>query len=192
MTTTAAAAERLYRRAMEIEALKFGDFTLTSGQKSTFYFDGRLLSLDPEGSDLISQEFLKAIRQSGAEAFGGPAVGAVPIVGALTLRSWQEGAGLSGFFVRSEAKKHGMGRQVEGSVLPGMKVAVFDDTVSTGGSLFIAVDAIQEYGCEIVLVLAVMDRNQGGSAELARRRLPFYRMWEATPEGKIIVDAGIK
>lgn len=190
--TTAAAVQRLYERAMEIEALQFGEFTLTSGQKSSFYFDGRLLSLDPEGSDLISQEFLKAIRESGAEGFGGPAVGAVPIVGALALRSWQERAGLTPFFVRSEAKQHGMGRQVEGAVKPGMKVAVFDDTVSTGGSLFTAVDAIQEFGCEIVLVLAVLDRNQGGSSELARRGLPFYRLWEATPEGEIVVDPGIK
>lgn len=190
--TTAAAVQRLYERAMEIDALQFGDFTLTSGQKSSFYFDGRLLSLDPEGSDLISQEFLKAIRKSGAEGFGGPAVGAVPIVGALTLRSWQERAALTPFFVRSEAKQHGTGRQVEGAVKPGMKLAVFDDTVSTGGSLFTAVDAIQEFGCEIVLVLAVLDRNQGGSSELANRGLPFYRLWEATPEGKIVVDPGIK
>ena len=180
-----ALAERLYERAIELDALRFGEFTLTSGQKSSYYFDGRLLSLDPEGSDLISKAFLAEIVGAGAEAFGGPTVAAVPIVGALALRSRLEGAPLTGFFVRPEAKQHGAGKQIEGSLKSGMRVAVFDDTVSTGGSLLSAIDAVQEFGCQVVLVLAVLDRRQGGSAELARRGLPFFRLWEADDAGKV-------
>ena len=84
-------ATRLYDRAMELDSLKFGDFTLSSGQKSPYYFDGRMLSTDPEGADLISQAFSMAMDDSGAEAFGGPTVAAVPIVGALALRSHLDG-----------------------------------------------------------------------------------------------------
>ncbi|MDA0677077.1 MAG: nicotinate-nucleotide adenylyltransferase [Chloroflexi bacterium] len=185
MVQTGTGAERLLERAKELGALEFGDFTLTSGQKSKYYFDGRRLSLDPEGSDIISKLFLDAIRDAGCEAVGGPTVAAVPIVGSLVLRAWQEKANITGYFVRPEKKGYGMGRQIEGSVKPGMKVAVFDDTVSTGGSLLQAIDAVQEFGCEVAAVLCVLDRKQGGSDEVKRRGLPFISFWEATPEGDV-------
>ncbi len=180
-------ATRLLERAKELDALRFGDFTLSSGQKSTYYFDGRLLSLDPEGADLISAAFLEIARNSGAQAVGGPAVAAVPITGALVLRSRLEGHPLTGFFVRSEAKKHGAGKQIEGPVKPGMAVAVFDDTVSTGGSLLQALDAIQEFGCKVVVTISVLDRQQGGSDELRRRGLRFTPLWVAGADGTIRV-----
>ena len=185
MVQTGTGAERLLERAKELGALEFGDFTLTSGQKSKYYFDGRRLSLDPEGSDIISKLFLKAITDAGCEAVGGPTVAAVPIVGSLVLRAWQEKANITGYFVRPEKKGYGMGRQIEGSVKPGMKAAVFDDTVSTGGSLLQAIDAVQEFGCEVAAVLCVLDRKQGGSDEVKRRGLPFISFWEATPEGDV-------
>ena len=187
MVQTASGAQRLLERAKELGALEFGDFTLTSGQKSSYYFDGRRLTLDPEGAHLVSQLFLEKIVDAGCEAAGGPTVAAVPIVGALALRSWQEGSGLTGFFVRPAAKGHGMGRQIEGSLKPGMKVAVFDDTVSTGGSLLEAIDAVQAFECEVALVLCVLDRKQGGSDEVRRRGLPFVSLWEASPEGDVRV-----
>ncbi len=180
-------AERLYERALELDSLRFGDFTLSSGQKSTYYFDGRMLSTDPEGSDLISKAFMSAIAGAGAEAFGGPTVAAVPIVGSLALRARLDGRDLTGFFVRPGAKEHGAGKQIEGNLKPGMKVAAFDDTVSTGGSLLAAIDAVEEFGCEVVLVMAVLDRHQGGGDELERRGIPFFKLWESTPEGKVTV-----
>jgi orotate phosphoribosyltransferase len=208
------AAERLLERAKELGALKFGDFTLSSGQKSKYYFDGRLLSLDPEGADLISAVFLDIARQAGAEAVGGPAVAAVPIVGAMVVRSRLEGAqprqgrglarkrtgaappaagapahGLTGFFVRAEAKKHGTGKQIEGPLRRGMNAVVLDDTVSTGGSLLSALDAVQDFGCQVVMTLCVLDRRQGGSGEVRRRGLPFIALWEADAEGNVSVAA---
>ncbi|MEE8045258.1 MAG: hypothetical protein V3T49_00305, partial [Dehalococcoidia bacterium] len=74
-----------------------------------------------------------------------------------------------------------------GNLQPGMKVAAFDDTISTGGSLFPAIDAIEAFGCEVVLVMAILDRHQGGDAELERRGIPFFKLWESTPEGKITI-----
>ena len=64
-------ATRLYDRAMELDSLRFGDFTLSSGAKSTYYFDGRMLSTDPEGADLISRAFSIAMDDAVIEAFGG-------------------------------------------------------------------------------------------------------------------------
>ena len=69
--------DRLLRLALEMGALRYGDFTLTSGRKSIYYFDGRLLSLDPEGAYLIGRALLPLVRDAGAEAqLGGPRSGA--------------------------------------------------------------------------------------------------------------------
>ena len=170
-------ATRLYERALELDSLKFGQFVLSSGQQSSYYFDGRMLS----------RAFSFAIDESHVDAFGGPSVAAVPIVGSLALRSHLEGKTSTGFFVRPESKEHGVGKQIEGNLKPGMRVAVFDDTVSTGGSLLKAIDAVQDFGCTVVTVMAVLDRHQGGGHELERRGIPFFKLWESTPQGKITV-----
>lgn len=180
-------ATRLYERAMELDSLRFGDFTLSSGAKSTYYFDGRMLSTDPEGADLISRAFSIFMDDAGAEAFGGPTVAAVPIVGALALRSHLDGKERTGFFVRPEQKEHGAGKQIEGNLKSGMKVAAFDDTISTGGSLFPAIDAVEATGCKVVMAMAILDRHQGGDAELEKRGIPFFKLWESTPDGRVTV-----
>ena len=175
-------------RSLELGALQFGEFTLTSGAKSRYYFDGRVLTLDPEGADLVSEAFLAMAVEAGARGVGGPTVAAVPIAGALALRSWQAGTPMDGYFVRDEVKGHGARKQVEGPIKPGVKVAVFDDTVSTGGSLLGAIDAIVAFGCEVATVLCVLDRHQGGSDEVRRRGLPFRALLEADSDGNVAVS----
>ena len=66
---------------------------------------------------------------------------------------------LSGFFVRSDKKDHGTQKQIEGNIKKNVSVVVLDDTISTGGSLFQAINAIEDFGCNIRLVLSVLDRN---------------------------------
>ena len=80
--------DRLLALALERGAIKYGDFTLSSGKKSSYYFDGRLLSLDPEGAHLISQALLPLLQQAGAQAVGGTTLGADPIVTAVALASY--------------------------------------------------------------------------------------------------------
>jgi len=188
VTDLKALARRTLERAQELDALRFGDFTLTSGAKSSYYFDGRILTLDPEGADLVSEAFLAMAVAAGATGVGGPTVAAVPIAGALALRSRQAGTPMDGYFVRDAVKEHGARKQVEGAIKPGAKVVVFDDTVSTGGSLLVAMDAIQDFGCEVVAVLCVLDRHQGGSDEVRRRGVPFRAMLEADAEGNVAIS----
>ena len=100
-------AKKLLRVAEELGALTFGDFTLSSGQKSNYYFDGRLLTLSPLGSSLIATLLLPSLRNYGAKAVGGPAVGAVPLVAAIVMQSGLDGGNqIPGFFVRKESKEH--------------------------------------------------------------------------------------
>lgn len=181
-------AQRLYDRAIKLDCLKFGDFTLSSGAKSSYYFDGRLLSLDTIGSELISEAFLKILEDYDIDAFGGPAIAAVPIVGSMVLHCKIKSKNLKGFFVRPEQKSHGAGKQIEGNISKGMNIATFDDTVSTGKSLFHAIDIMEDYGCKTLVCMTVLDRNMGAKEELKKRKIPFISLWESNEKGEIQIS----
>jgi orotate phosphoribosyltransferase len=178
-------SQKLLQIARTTGALLFGEFTLASGKKSTYYFDGRLVTLNPEGSYSVASSFLPILKDCGAEAIAGPSMGADPIIGAITLLSHIEGYPIRGLMVRKESKNHGTQKYVEGKVEPGLKVAVVDDTCTTAQSLFHAIEAIEAEGCQIVKVLAILDRNQGGSIALKRKGYDFQALLEADEEGNI-------
>ena len=172
--------------AVANDALLFGDFTLTSGEKSTYYWDGRVLSLMPEGAALVAKALLPVVRASGATAVGGPAVGAVAMVAAIAMLSGQDGGTpVPGFFVRAGAREHGTGKLIEGPLAPGSRVAIVDDACSTGGSLYHAIRAVEEAGHQVVLVASVLDRRQGGSDRLRADGYAFHTVLEADPEGNV-------
>jgi orotate phosphoribosyltransferase len=177
--------EQLIQLALDRVALKYRDFTLSSGKKSSYYFDGRLLSLDPEGAVLIGRALLPLVLESGADAVGGPTLGADPVVTAVALTSHLAGKGIPAFIVRKEAKGHGMEQLIEGPLVPGSPVAIVDDTCTTGGSLLHAIRAAEAYGCRVVKVLVLLDRREGGGEELLRRGYDFSALMAANPDGKI-------
>ena len=179
--------ERLLELAQELGALKYGDFTLSSGKKSSYYFDGRLLSLNPEGAVLIGRALLPLVAASGAEAVGGPTLAADPMVTSIAMISQLEGKGIPAFIVRKETKEHGMGNLIEGPLRPGRRVAVVDDACTSGGSLLHAIAAAENAGCSVVKVLALLDRREGGTEELARRGYDFTALMAADPNGRIEV-----
>lgn len=157
------------------DALRTGTFTLASGRTSHYYVDGRTVTLSAEGAATIGRRVLDLLADHpDVEAVGGLTMGADPIVGA-TLAVAGAGArpALRGFLVRKEAKGHGTGRLVEGPLSPGMVVAIVDDVATTGGSSLTAVDAVEAIGCEVRLVIAVLDRLEGAAAAFAARGVPF-------------------
>ena len=178
-------SERLLELALERGAIKYGDFTLTSGMKSSYYFDGRLLSLDPEGANLIVSALLPLLWEAGAEAVGGTTLGADPIVASVALASYREGPPIPAFIVRKESKEHGTRQNIEGPLTAGSKVVIVDDVCTTGGSLFHAIEAAEAAGCAVVKVVAVLDRRGGGSDEITRRGYAFAALLEVTPTGEI-------
>ena len=164
--------QRLIELFLE-RALKFGDFTLASGKKSTYYLDGKQISLHSTGLRLVSQGLLELLGDVDFTAIGGMTIGADPIVGGVLVAAAESGHSLDGFLVRKEPKGHGTQRFVEGPVLPGAKVVVIDDVVTTGGSALQAVDRIVEFGCHVVCVVGIIDRKEGGAANFAAKGLPF-------------------
>ena len=70
-----------------------------------------------------------------------------------------------------------------------MKIATFDDTVSTGKSLFNAIDTMEEYGCKTLVCMTILDRNMGAKEELKKRKIPFISLWESNQKGKIKISS---
>ena len=148
------------------KSLKRGDFTLSSGQKSDYYIDGKLSTLDGRGAYLVGRIFLAMLSDDVPDAIGGMTLGADPIVGAVVALAGLEDLTLKGFIVRRETKSHGTQSLVEGPVKKGERVVIVEDVVTTGGASLRAVEAMRGIGCEVDRVLAVVDREQGGRANL--------------------------
>ena len=183
-------AQRLLELSERLGALQYGEFTLSSGAVSNYYFDGRLVTLDAEGAYLVGRAFQPIIQASGAEAVAGPAVAAVPMVTAISMTSYLEGAPVPGLIVRSERKQYGTGKLIEGSVREGMAVAVVDDTCNQGGSLLHAIDAVEAAGCRVVKVMCILDRNEGGSRAIRERGHDFVSLFEVGSDGRIRAAGG--
>ena len=159
---------RLARIILE-KSYREGDFTLTSGRKSDYYFDCKPTALHPEGSFLIGSLFCEMLADLDVQGVGGMTLGADPLVSAVTVVSYVNKRPLPGFIVRKQAKGHGTNQYLEGLVnfRPGDKVAMLEDVVTTGGTLLKACERVREAGLEIVAVLAVLDRQEGGRENLA-------------------------
>ena len=143
-------------------ALRFGDFTLASGQKSSYFIDGKQVTLDAEGAYCIGHLMLAEVAATGASAAVGMTLGADPIVGATLAAAGQRGIPLKGFIVRKERKDHGMGDQVAGPLTQGAQVVMLEDVVTTGGMTLKAIEAVErEYEAQVVRVVAIVDRLQG-------------------------------
>ncbi|MGB0741606.1 MAG: orotate phosphoribosyltransferase [Planctomycetaceae bacterium] len=163
-------------RLMELvkeRALRFGDFTLASGRKSTYYLDGKQVTLNAEGLMQISYGLLELLSDVQFEGFGGMSIGADPIVGGVLVAAAAQDRPLLGFMVRKEAKGHGTQRFIEGPIEPGQNVVIIDDVVTTGGSALQAVDRVEEFGCKVVHAVGIVDRLQGGGEAFAARDIPF-------------------
>ena len=181
------AAEAVLERAKATGALAFGEFKLSSGKTGSYYFDGRLLTLDPECANRVALAFLPILKECGAEAIAGPTVGADPIVSSVAVVSFQAGHPIPALIVRSKAKEHGASRLIEGPLEEGARVAVVDDTVTTGDSILHAIEAVEDAGCSVVKVMCILDRHEGGSDEIRRRGYDFAALLEADESGKITV-----
>lgn len=175
--------ERL-QELLKKHSLLFGEFILKSGKKSNYYFDARLTTLLPEGSYLVAKEILRIIEENNiqADAIGGITLGADPIVSAVAVVSFIEGKPLPAFIVRKEQKGHGAGRRIEGKVKEKARVIIVDDVVTTAGSTISAIEAAKEAGHEVVAVICIVDREEGGTEKLTPYNFfPIFRRSEIIP-----------
>lgn len=145
-----------------------GDFTLSSGLKSDYYFDGRQTSLHPQGAWLIGNIFVDMIKNMVISGVAGMTMGADPLITATSLAARAQGLHWPGLIVRKEAKKHGTGNNIEGmaNFSAGNTVVLLEDVVSTGGSVIKACESIRAAGLKAHEVCTVLDREMGGREAL--------------------------
>lgn len=160
-------------RLVQARALRFGDFTLASGKKASYYLDGKQITLDSFGARLIAEGFLELLGETLPTAVGGMAIGADPITAAILTLAGLQARPLKGVLVRKEAKGHGTQKFVEGPVQPGDTIAIVEDVVTTGGSSLQAIERVEAFGLKVVKVLAIIDRMEGGAKAFADRGFPF-------------------
>jgi orotate phosphoribosyltransferase len=165
------------RQMLLDRSMRFGEFVLSSGATSNYYIDVRKTSLHPAGLTLISKLFWEQIAGDDVTAVGGLTLGADPLVTGLMLYGASKGKPLEGFLVRRTTKDHGLRGQVEGNLAGHKKVVILDDVITSGESALIAAEAAESYKAQVVRVLAVVDRAQGGAQAFQQRGLPFASLF---------------
>jgi orotate phosphoribosyltransferase len=160
---TASARDRLIAELRE-HALIVGRVTLTSGREAEYYVDAKRAILRPAGFLALGELVAERARELGATAVGGMTMGADPVACAAMAG----GADVKAFFVRKDAKAHGLQRRVEGPLLGDEdRCLVVEDVVTTGGSTLAAIEALRDEGRAIVGVVSVLDRLAGGAERIA-------------------------
>lgn len=160
--------ERLKKIILE-KGVVFKEVILSSGKKSNFYIDCRVITLSPEGIYLVSKIIFEMIKDENVDAIGGLTLGADPIVSGVSLISYIEKKPINAFIVRNVQKEHGMGKIIEGNLKEGENVVIVDDVATTGSSIIKAIDVVENYKCKIKKVICIVDREEGAKEEIEKR-----------------------
>jgi orotate phosphoribosyltransferase len=192
-------------------SVRFGDFVLASGARSSYYVDCRPTTMSAIGQRVIGRLGLAAIREAGwqVQAVGGLTMGADPVAYAIAAAScgMEDGGSrvedggtdsslappssilhppssiIDAFSVRKAPKDHGTAKRIEGNFAAGMSVVVIEDVITSGGSALDAIAAVREAGGRVVGVLAVLDREAGGKTKIEATGVPVIALVTATELG---------
>jgi orotate phosphoribosyltransferase len=160
-----------------------GEITLASGRKSDFYFNLNPTMLDPEGAALLAELSYEALKDEKIDYIGGLEMGAVPLAGAIAQLSWMKGNPIAAFFVRKKPKEHGARLAVEGLAkgesLKGKRIVIVEDVTTTGGSAIKAIEAVKDAGGDVVMVLTMVDRNEGADENFREAGLTLRTLFKA-------------
>jgi orotate phosphoribosyltransferase len=158
---------RRLRKLVSARSLRMGDFKLSSGLSSSYLFQLRQTTMLPEGAALLGEVILEYMYQHSIECIGGLELGAVPLVSSVAVMSHIRALPINAFFVRKLAKEHGAREKIDGHLRAGAEVLMVDDVATTGGSILKAVEGIEGHGCCVRRALAVVDREEGATENLA-------------------------
>jgi orotate phosphoribosyltransferase len=165
------------RRALREHAYLEGDFVLRSGRRSRYYLDKYRFETRPDLLRALGERLAAQIREHdpGATRIAGPELGAVALAAAASLES-----GLPFLIVRKDAKEYGTANRLEGFFEPGERVCLVEDVVTSGGAALSAVKALREAGLQCGTAICVVDREEGGSDELARHAVRLRWLYTAS------------
>lgn len=137
-------------------------FRLVSGKLSQYYVNCKPTVLHPRGMFLVGHLVLNAVKDSQIKGIGGLTFGADPIAIATAFASELKGCPIQAFSVRKSQKDHGIVKWIEGDLDKGDRVAIIDDVATTGGSTIKAIERAQSEGLNVVQVVILVDRQEGG------------------------------
>lgn len=162
------------RELLRERSLRRGDFVLASGRRSSYYIDARVTTMSGRGQALIGRVGLALLDSRGwtPASVGGLTMGADPVAFAIAHAATLEGRPVDAFSVRRQPKNHGTGRRIEGSCHAGADIVVVEDVITTGASALEAVNAVTEANAHVLGVLALVDRQEGGSERIAGHGIP--------------------
>jgi orotate phosphoribosyltransferase len=185
-----ATAETQLLQLLKERSFKRGLFRLASGDVSDYYIDGRMSAVFSEAAFLIGETLYERTKDLNIDALGGLEVGAVPLTTAVVISYHQHGRKMEGFWVRDKVKTHGTQKLVEGNLKPGSRVVILDDVITRGSSAVKAVKEVQNLQCEVVLVLALVDRLQGAEKLVREQGNANYQSVFTIRDFGVGVDAG--
>lgn len=168
-------AEKQLLQLFKARSFQLGDFRLASGDRSNYYIDGKMTVVFSEGAHLIGEILFQHTKDLRVDAIGGLEVGAVPLTTAAVIAYHHHGRKMEGFWVRDEAKKHGTKKIIEGNLKEGSRVVIVDDVFTRGTSALKAIQAVRSIGCQVVMVLAIVDRLVGAEELFRQNGVENYR-----------------
>jgi len=153
-----------------------GPFVLRSGATSDWYLDARQTTYSGDGARLVGSAVLEVLSDL-VVAVGGMTMGADPVAMSVAIMSGDRRPPLRAFSIRKEAKDHGAGGRLVGPISSGDKVAVLEDTVSTGGALLEAAEVLTAAGIEVIQAITILDRSDGvAGRRIGERGIPFVAL----------------
>ncbi|MGB5809655.1 MAG: orotate phosphoribosyltransferase [Polyangiales bacterium] len=159
-----------------------GRFQLSSGKESDFFIDCKPAVLLAKGHLLVGHALLSEIRQlpDAVAAVAGVELGGCPLASAVAYASADQVHSLDAVYIRKATKDHGTRKMLEGAdrLEPGARLAVVEDTVTTGGSTLRAIEAVRKAGFEVSGVVAVVDRLEGGADAIAAEGVAFRALYD--------------
>ena len=154
-------------------AYREGDFILSSGQSSSYYINGKYVTLHPLGALIIGRLLLSMLPED-TQGVAGLTLGADPLVTAVSVVSAYENRPIPALIIRKQAKGHGTMSYIEGPRLDdNAKVVVLEDVVTTGASAMMAVHRLREAGYQVNHIFSLVDRQQGGREFYDREGIQF-------------------
>ena len=169
----------------EAGALLYGDFQLSSGRRSSYYFDSKKLTLYPPGARFVASQMVRKLDAEEIGYVGGVAYGGIPIVSHIVmLTGMREHRPIQAFYHRKDSKEHGTGATAEGQFpARGQAVAIVEDVVTTGGSLLQSIRHAEEEGYNVTHAMTIVDRDEGGREAVEAAGYKFWSLFKVVRSG---------